>query len=198
MRHVPLLIIVLILSLGGAYLGQMLARGKALRGLEVEAARIMQQILEAQEARREERQDDPVRGQAPYCFLSELIAEQRLGGPLEAAPDSTPERELIVAAGYVFVVRLIDQYGLRYTGPEDRSDEPSIGQRYEAWAWPLAEDSVRLVIYFASSSGWLIQGENLSQLTGLRASPPSENPLRDISEHPHGSNRWIQLYHVRQ
>ena len=188
--------ILVLIAVAGALLivqvhGQ-IARGRTLREQERGARQVMEQILRAEETRRRASAAD--RAACPYAYLGTLVQEGQVQG-LSAVPSSRG-RDRWQASGYVFQVQLLNALGRPFAmPPSDRSAEPTLGQRFDAWAWPADPEQDSLVLYFASSAGYLLQGDNGS-IAGADAPTPTLDPLKEL-EREGESNRWLVLTNIR-
>jgi hypothetical protein len=209
MRHTLSILLLVSVTLLTSYFVSLVRNGKNLRERERTARATMTQILQAQERRRQEFEAEGRTESAPYAFLGALLQEQRIEGLVEVHPKGEarassdldpPQRQVFEKNGYYFHLRLRDRWGLAFVHPDQEEAEPSVGQRYECWAWPADSSASRLVLYFASSAGYLIQGENLRHLAGLEAIlPTSVNPVQALHKDPvQASQLWIPLLNIRE
>ena len=193
MRHTILIPIALVVALVAWRIGRQVDAGRVQRAKEIAARGVMEAILRAEEDRRVH--PPAASNGAIYGFLSELVAEGRIGG-LVAQPD--PRVEIYRAGDYYFHVSLMTKLNrpLRLP-PEDRSAEPRLGTRFEAWAWPAEAGDSQLVLYFASTGGTLLQGEN-----GVAAGPGefpgdrfnSESPLQQHERAGASDKVWLEVF----
>lgn len=207
MRHAILLPIALVAAVLAWRVEALIDRGRSLHATELAARAVMESILRAEEERR---LHPPAGGSsrgnssaAPtdqiYGYLSDLIAEGRLSG-LTPVPDSRIERYR--AGGYCFHVSLLnkDKRPIRLP-PTDRATEPRLGVRFEAWGWPADPGDSQLVIYFASTSGTLLQGENgTGSTTGDFPGDgfTTESPLQQHERDGERDMRWIEVYELER
>jgi len=193
LRHAILIPIALVAALIAWRIGREVEAGRARRAKEVAARAVMESILRAEEERR--LHPPAVSNGAIYGYLSELVAEGRLPG---LTPLADPRVEIFRAGDYLFHVSLLTRLNrpLRLP-PPDRAAEPRFGARFEAWAWPAEPGDSQLVLYFASTGGTLLQGEN-----GIAAGPgdfpgdrfSSENPLQEHERGGARDTRWIEVF----
>jgi hypothetical protein len=200
-RHAILLPIALVAALLVWRIAALVDRGRSLHETELAAREMMIAILRAEE----ERRLHPASGAAGdaaapiYGYVSELIAEGRLTG-LTAVPDSRLERYR--AGGYFFHVSLLNKHNRAFRlPPADRAAEPRFGARFEAWGWPADPSDSQLVLYFASTSGALLQGENGS---GSATSDfpgdafTTESPLQQHERQGDRDTRWIEVFELER
>lgn len=198
MRHAILVPIAGVVALLGWRVVAMVERGRSLHGSELAAREVMIAILRAEEERRLHPAHPAAAGDAAapiYGYLSELIAEGRLTG-LTAVPDSRIERYR--AGDYFFHVSLLNKHNRAFRlPPENRAAEPRFGARFEAWGWPADPADSQLVLYFGSTSGTLLQGENGSgSPTGDFPGDAfiSESPLQQHEREGERDTRWIEVF----
>jgi len=192
LRHTILIPIALVVALVAWRIGRQVDAGRAQRTKEIAARGVMEAILRAEEDRRVH--PPAASNGAIYGFLSELVAEGRLGG-LVAQPD--PRVEIYRAGDYFFHVSLMTKLNRPLRRPEDRATEPRSGTRFEAWAWPAEAGDSQLVLYFASTGGTLLQGEN-----GVAAGPGefpgdrfnSESPLQQHERAGASDKVWLEVF----
>jgi hypothetical protein len=156
---------------------------------------MMRRILLAEEERRLAAPKDA--SGAPtgplYGFLSELVSERRLDG-LERVPDE--RREIYRAGDYLFHVSLLNRLNHPFRVPPAAPElEPRLGTRFEAWGWPADPADTALVLYFASTSGLLLQGEN-GAIAGPNEFPADAftkaSPLEIVTTSH--SDRWLEVF----
>ncbi len=181
MRNAVPVILILVMAAFTAFVVSMGTTGAELRKKEQRAARVVEQMMLAQEAWRAQRSDDSVPAFAPAAeLLSEIDAELEL-------VDDTDSSAILCTNEYVFQWKLLS------------GDDPSLpknAQRYEIWAWPLDPEDRRLVLFYASNAGYLIQGEN-GEAAGLSERPPDAQPLRELGQDASlVSRRWTILWEL--
>jgi hypothetical protein len=119
----------------------------------------MEAILRAEEDRRVH--PPAASNGAIYGFLSELVAEGRLGG-LVAQPD--PRVEIYRGFGAQLAGQVasdLNYYRAVAAGLlEARAILGSVA--VPAWAWPAEAGDSQLVLYFANTGGTLLRGETAS------------------------------------
>ncbi len=196
MRHAILIPIALVAVLVAWRIGLQVDAGRTRRAKEVAARSMMESILRAEEERR---LHPPAAASGPngaiYGYLSELVAEGRLTG---LAPQPDPRVEIYRAGDYLFHVSLLTKLNRPFRlPPQDRSSEPRFGARFEAWAWPAEPGDSQLVLYFASTGGTLLQGENgvaagAGDFPGDRFS--SESPLQQHERAGARDTRWLEVF----
>jgi hypothetical protein len=198
-RHAILIPIALVAAVLAWRVTALVDRGRSLHGTELAARATMESILRAEEERRVHPASNPTSTSGAnsqiYGYLSELIAEGRLTG-LTPVPDSRIERYR--AGGYYFHVSLLNKLGHPFrTAPPDRSADLRFGARFEAWGWPADPADSQLVIYFGSTSGTLLQGENGSAI-GAGDFPgdafAAESPLQQHEREGDRDTRWIEVF----
>ncbi|HET6163201.1 MAG TPA: hypothetical protein VFG37_06005 [Planctomycetota bacterium] len=193
MRYAILVPIALVAALIAWRIGGQLEAGRVRRAKEVAAREVMESILRAEE----ERRLHPPAGAngAIYAYLSGLLSEGRLQG---LSPVSDPRLEIYRAGDYCFHVSLLTRLNRPLRVPSDPGTaEPRFGARFEAWAWPAEPGDSQLVLYFASTGGTLLQGEN-----GMSAGPgdfpgdrfSSENPLQQHERAGGRDTRWLEVF----
>ena len=196
MRHAILVPIALVAALIAWRIGGQLEAGRVRRAKEVAAREVMESILRAEEERR---LHPPAGANGPngaiYAYLSGLLAEGRLQG---LSPVADPRLEIYRAGDYFFHVSLLTRLNRPLRVPTDPgASEPRFGARFEAWAWPAEPGDSQLVLYFASTGGTLLQGEN-----GMSAGPgdfpgdrfSSENPLQQHERAGGRDTRWLEVF----
>lgn len=209
MRHAILLPITCVAAILAWRIVAMVDRGHSLHQTELAARDTMVAILKAEEERRLHPESGTGSGAGSgaagaaagdpsasiYGYLSELIAEGRLTG-LVPAPDSRIERYR--AGGYFFHVSLLNKHNRAFRlPPADRAAEPRFGARFEAWGWPADPSDSQLVLYFGSTSGTLLQGENGSgSTTGDFPGDAftAESPLQQHEREGERDTRWIEVF----
>jgi hypothetical protein len=196
-RHAILLPIACVATILAWRVVAMVDRGRSLHQTELAARDTMVAILRAEEERRLH-PASAAAGDASasiYGYLSELIAEGRLTG-LTPVPDSRIERYR--AGGYFFHVSLLNKHNRAFRlPPADRAAEPRFGARFEAWGWPADPSDSQLVLYFGSTSGTLLQGENGTG--GTTGDFPgdaftAESPLQQHEREGERDTRWIEVF----
>jgi hypothetical protein len=203
-RHAILLPIALVVALLAWRVSALIGSGRSLHATELAARDTMVAILRAEEERRLHPAGAPAGASgdaaAPiYGYLSELIAEGRLTG-LTSVPDSRIERYR--AGGYFFHVSLLNKHNRAFRlPPANRAAEPRFGARFEAWGWPADPADSQLVLYFGSTSGTLLQGENGSG--GSTGDFPgdsftSESPLQQHEREGERDTRWIEVFQLER
>lgn len=197
MRHAILLPIACVATILAWRVVAMVDRGRSLHQTELAARDTMVAILRAEEERRLH-PASAAAGDASasiYGYLSELIAEGRLTG-LTPVPDSRIERYR--AGGYFFHVSLLNKHNRAFRlPPADRAAEPRFGARFEAWGWPADPSDSQLVLYFGSTSGTLLQGENgTGSTTGDFPGDAftAESPLQQHEREGERDTRWIEVF----
>jgi hypothetical protein len=196
-RHAILLPIACVATILAWRVVAMVDRGRSLHQTELAARDTMVAILRAEEERRLH-PASAAAGDASasiYGYLSELIAEGRLTG-LTPVPDSRIERYR--AGGYFFHVSLLNKHNRAFRlPPADRAAEPRFGARFEAWGWPADPSDSQLVLYFGSTSGTLLQGENgTGSTTGDFPGDAftAESPLQQHEREGERDTRWIEVF----
>ena len=200
MRHAILLPIAFVVALLAWRVGALVGSGRSLHATELAARDTMVAILRAEEERRLHPAGATGDAAAPiYGYLSELIAEGRLTG-LTPVADSRIERYR--AGGYFFHVSLLNKHNRAFRlPPPDRAAEPRFGARFEAWGWPADPSESQLVLYFASTSGTLLQGENGSGSTSgdfPGDAFTSESPLQQHEHDGERDTRWIEVFELER
>lgn len=191
MRHLLGLLLAAVLVLLLIGFGVTLRHGRGLRALELQAAAHVEEIMRAEEAHRlayRGSDDSP-----PSVSLDELMAEGRLAG-FQPVP-SPGHASLHQRDGYLFRVELLPF-------AEDKGTRPRLGQRYRLWSWPAQREHVGLVLYYGSSDGYLVQGEN-GEAWGSDPNLPDRTPSQAIMDatgpQPTGdARRWRPLLSIRE
>jgi len=192
LRHAILIPIALAAALIAWRIRVEVETGRARRAKEVAARSVMESILRAEEARR--LHPPASANDAIYGYLSELIAEGRLTGLTSIAD---PRVEIYRAGDYLFHVSLLTRLNRPLRVPQGSAAEPRFGARFEAWAWPAEPGDSQLVLYFASTGGTLLQGEN-----GVASGPgdfpgdrfTAENPVQQHERAGARDTRWLEVF----
>jgi len=190
-RHGMWLVVVGIAALIAWRVCAVVASGHDLHAIEVAARAKASEILRAELARAAA--PPPDAAIAPYEFLATLVAEGRVSGLTRVAGGA---RDLWRAGDYLFHVRLLNKLDRPLLRPpDDLRAEPGLGLKFELWAWPAERHQTSLALFFASTSGFLLQGDN-GLHAGTRARPEEgdASPVRDVEAAPGGAGKhWITL-----
>lgn len=195
MRHAIFVPLLLVAALIAWRVGTLVAGGRALHERERGALERMKQIVLAEE----ERRLHPPRGANGqiYGYLSELAADGALTG---FEPVADLRLDLFRADGYLFHVSLLNRLNHPFRlPPADRAAEPRFGVRFEAWAWPEDPEDTQLVLFFASTGGTLLQGEN-GGYAGIGDFPgdafAGEGPLQQHERDGAKDTRWLEVFQL--
>jgi hypothetical protein len=195
MRHTLVVAIVAAALLIAWRVRSVLLDGRRLHEVELAGRATAESIQDAEESLRRAKAGTSG-ANTPYEFLAQLVAEGRVHG-LERVADS--ERDVWRGGGYLFHVVLPNQLG-RPIGkaPSDPTSEPGLGGTFQLWAWPADRDEPVLALYFANSSGYLLQGDNGS-FAGLDARPEEAgaSPVQQLDTKV-ANSQWIALRRVEQ
>ena len=163
-----------------------LQNGAEMRGHERRAAANVEDIMLAQEEFRLAR-GNPKDG-VIYSDMPALIDQQSLMGFTKTVEENTYAKD-----GYLFRVAVLPS-------AQPGSQGPRLGQRYQLWAWPQDERHISMVLYFGSSAGFLIQGEN-GEAAGVQAALPHDKPIQELDrsgdKRVGAALRWTVLKNIR-